>query len=189
MLRWSMLKCSSAWIAGSSPAMTNTKSFSRRVCVRVLLTTMHQKDSPSREKAEGSGAPKGASNQCPRGAIRCCHLNALRARCPHPTLPRLRGEGWEGARLPALHRGACQSDRTLRLTGPRFTRKRGRGRCPRRRSRLSGAPRAPVVVPEGSMPEPPENGVTSPARRNRTRSINRPSPVTSLERTGIVPVT
>ena len=39
------------------------------------------------------------------------------------------------------------------------------------------------------MPEPPENGVTRPARRNRTRSINRPSPVTSLERTGIVPVT
>ena len=59
----------------------------------------------------------------------------------------------------------------------------------RRESRLSGAPRAPVVVPEGSMPEPPENGVTSPARRNRTRSINRPSPVTSLERTGIVPAT
>jgi hypothetical protein len=30
------------------------------------------------------------------------------------------------------------------------------------------------------MPEPPENGVTSPARRNRTRSIVRLSPATSL---------
>jgi hypothetical protein len=39
------------------------------------------------------------------------------------------------------------------------------------------------------MPEPPENGVTSSARRNRTRSVNRPSPVTSLERAGIVAVT
>jgi hypothetical protein len=32
-------------------------------------------------------------------------------------------------------------------------------------------------MPEGSMPEPPGSGVTSPARRNRTRSINRLSPV------------
>jgi hypothetical protein len=31
------------------------------------------------------------------------------------------------------------------------------------------------------MPESPENGVTNPARRNRTRSINRPSVVTSFE--------
>jgi hypothetical protein len=30
------------------------------------------------------------------------------------------------------------------------------------------------------MPEPPEDGVTSPARRNRTRSIVRLSPATSL---------
>jgi hypothetical protein len=60
------------------------------------------KDSPSREKAEGGGAPKGASNQCPRGAIRCCHLNVLRARCPR--------------------RGARQSDRTLRLSPGRASR-------------------------------------------------------------------
>jgi hypothetical protein len=45
-----------------------------------------------------------------------------------------------------------------------------RGRYPRRQSRLSGAPRAPVVVPAGTKPGPPENGVTSPVRRNRTRS-------------------
>ena len=162
MLRWSMLKCSSAWIAGSSPAMTNTKSFSRRVCVRVLLTTMHQKDSPSREKAEGSGAPKGASNQCPRGAIRCCHLNALRARCPHPTLPRLRGRAGRGSPSGAPPRRLPKRPNASAQPGPRFTRKRGRGRCPRRRSRLSGAPRAPVVVPEGTMPGPPEDGSQLP---------------------------
>ncbi len=44
-------------------------------------------------------------------------------------------------------------------------------------SRLSGAPRAPVIVPAGTMPGPPEGGVTSPARRNRTRPIQRLSPV------------
>ena len=50
------------------------------------------------------------------------------------------------------------------------------------------APRRPVSRP-GVFPKPPENGVTSPARRNRTRSVNRPSPVTSLERASIVMVT
>jgi hypothetical protein len=41
----------------------------------------------------------------------------------------------------------------------------------------SDAPRAPVIMPAGSMPGPPGSGVTSPARRNRTRPINRLSPV------------
>jgi hypothetical protein len=49
-----------------------------------------------------------------------------------------------------------------------------RRRYPRRQSRLSGAPRAPVVVPKGTMPGPPGGWVTNPARRNRTRSTNRP---------------
>jgi hypothetical protein len=44
----------------------------------------------------------------------------------------------------------------------------------------SDAPRAPVIVPAGRCPEPPESGVTNSARRNRTRSVSRPSPVTSL---------
>ena len=43
--------------------------------------------------------------------------------------------------------------------------------------RLSEAPRTPVIMPEGTMPGPPGSGVTSPARRNRTRSINWLSPV------------
>ena len=45
---------------------------------------------------------------------------------------------------------------------PRFTRAGGRRRYPHRRSRLSGAPRAPVVVPEGTMPGPPEDGSQLP---------------------------
>ena len=73
---------------------------------------------------------------------------------------------------------------------PRFTRNTMRRRYLRLESRLSEAPRAPVVMPEGHsslhlrklrrlfvMPGPPGSGVTSPARRNRTRSINWLSPV------------
>ena len=52
-----------------------------------------------------------------------------------------------------------------------------RERYPRRQSRLSQAPGAPVVLPAGTMPKPPGSGVTSPARRNRTRPIQRLSPV------------
>jgi len=48
-----------------------------------------------------------------------------------------------------------------------------RRRYPRCQPRLSGAPRAPVVVPAGTMPGPPENGVTSLVRRNRTRTVVR----------------
>ena len=60
---------------------------------------------------------------------------------------------------------------------PRFTRNTMRRRYLRLESRLSEAPRAPVVMPAGTMPGPPGSGVTSPARRNRTRSINWLSPV------------
>ena len=60
---------------------------------------------------------------------------------------------------------------------PRFTPRRGRGRDPHRHSRLSEAPRAPVVMPAGTMPGPPGSGVTSPARRNRARPVSRLSPV------------
>ena len=60
---------------------------------------------------------------------------------------------------------------------PRFTRNTMRRRYLRLESRLSEAPRTPVVMPEGSIPKPPGSGVTSPAGRNRTRSINWLSPV------------
>jgi hypothetical protein len=85
------------------------------------------------------------------------------------------------ARLSALHRGAWRSDATPQPR-PRFPRCRGRRCYLRRVSRLSEAPRAPVVMPAGSMPGPPGSGVTSPARRYRTRPISRLSPVTPLRR-------
>jgi hypothetical protein len=84
-----------------------------------------------------------------------------------------------GTRSPSGASRRRLSQRANAATQPRpcFARSRGHGRYPRRQSRLSGAPRAPVVMPAGPMPGPPGSGVTSPARRNRTRPINRLSPV------------
>ena len=42
-------------------------------------------------------------------------------------------------------------------------------------SQSSEAPRRPVIMPADAMPGPPGSGVTSPARRNRTRSTSRMS--------------
>jgi hypothetical protein len=61
-----------------------------------------------------------------------------------------------------------------------------RGRYPRHHRRLSGAPRAPVVVPEGTMPRPPGSEVTNPARRNRARPTDRLSPVDVPSMSGIL---
>jgi hypothetical protein len=107
---------------------------------------------------------------------------------PPPNSPAHAGEGGEGARLTALRGGACQSDRTLRLSRAALHAKERAPALPAPSIALKRSTPHPGRRPQGTMPEP-GNGVTSPARRNRTRSINRPSPVTSLERTGIVPVT
>ena len=144
----------------------NDQAFSRRIGVRVLrTTTTPSKILPSVERPQGGGAPKGASNHCPHGAIGSRHLQgasgAEAARCRGPLAFR------------RSDRGACPSDRTLRLSPGRASRERaGRRRYPHRQSRLNGAPRAPVVVPEGTMPGPPRRGVTKPARRNRTCSAS-----------------
>ncbi len=80
------------------------------------------------------------------------------------------------ARLSALRHGSCPGSRTPRTRSrPRFTRKGGRGRYPRRSPRLSQAPGAPVwpKMPAGTMPGPPECEVASLARGNRARSTLR----------------
>jgi len=129
---------------------------------------------------KGGGAPTGAFLPWPHHAIRCCHLTALRAR--QRTLffssPACGGRIKEGA-LASRRSTAVSFRRPNAGTQPRprFTRTGGRRRYPRHRSRLSEAPRAPVVMPAGTMPGPPGSGVTSPARGNRTRPIDRLSPV------------
>ena len=119
--------------------------------------------------------------------------------CPAPSLPfpsPLAGEGWEGARARATEQVCAEQAQTVCFGRARLSAltqavlartserpssaqavlhaiDKQRERYPRRRPRLSGAPRAPVVMPAGAIPEPPGSGVTSPARRNRTRSVVR----------------
>jgi hypothetical protein len=108
-----------------------------------------------------------AAHRCPGAAAR-----------PSLLLPRLRGRVREGARPPSgasprlspKRASACAQPR------PRFTRTSGCGRYPHHQSRLSEAPRTPVVMPAGTMPGPPGSGSHSSARGHRTRSAYRKCP-------------
>jgi hypothetical protein len=105
------------------------------------------------KKIRGGGAPK--RRDCPVGprhAVRCCHLLALRAR---PRVQRnalafrrstavLASAMCRGSIQAALH--AMQRAGVTRTLAPR----------------LSEAPRAPVVMPAGSMPGPSESGSDEP---------------------------
>jgi hypothetical protein len=117
----------------------------------------------------------------------------------HPTMtvPAKHGSGLaKPARLSALRSGTRRNI-TFRLSlGPCLLR---RGRNAHEGAFASGhsavaAPHARVVLPEGiavclaqtaytclRCPKPPGSGVTSLARRNRTRSISRLSPVTPFK--------
>ena len=100
---------------------------------------------------------------CPRHIIRCCHLNYARARQRAFFLlpPPRAGEGREGARSPfgAPPRRLQQRANAATQPRPRFARAGGCGCYPHHRSRLSQAPGAPVVMPEGTIPEPPGSGL------------------------------
>ncbi len=123
--------------------------------------------SPSKRRASGNKGRRSAERRKP-SVVRTV-----------PPIGRGRGSDPSGDRSPS---GAPQRRLPRRANArtqprPRFTRNTMRRRYLRLESRLSEAPRAPVVMPEGTMPGPPGSGVTSPARRNRTRSINWLSPV------------
>ncbi len=126
---------------------------------------------------KGGEAPKGACQPSPCLTTRRRAANNLLA-----PINRI------GARSPsgASRRRLPQRANARTQPRPRFTRARGCRRYPHRQSRLSEAPRAPVIMPEGkavcicancvhllALPGPPGSGVTSPARRNRTRSAIR----------------
>jgi len=67
------------------------------------------------------------------------------------------------ARLSALTpRLLSQRPNALTQPRPRFTRSSRCRRYPHHRSRLSNAPCAPVIMPEGTMPGPPGSGVRNP---------------------------
>ena len=142
---------SSAWIAGSSPAMTTKKKGGE-----APKDACHPVSAPFLPKGRGCGSDP---SQTSLRSLR--NLSACGDRSP------------SGAPLRRLPRRANARTQPR----PRFTRNTMRRRYLRLESRLSEAPRAPVVMPAGTMPGPPGSGVTSPARRNRTCSINWLSPV------------
>jgi hypothetical protein len=138
-------------------------------------------------REKGSGAPKGASNQCPRprtqvDAVCATHLPARRA-------PQISARSAQpaciGARSPSgasLRHSPGRSQPALAQLQNRVSRdKPRRGVLPA----LSDLPRLNALRVDRSFcrstgdPEPPGGGVTSPARGHRSRSISRPSPVTS----------
>jgi hypothetical protein len=105
-----------------------------------------------------------ASGAVARHTRRCCHLKVLRARSPL------------GAPLTAL---AAQINATAQPR-PRFARNRMRRHYLRLESRLQRCTSRAGHSAGRFDAQAAGGGVTNPARRNRTRSVSRPSPVTSL---------
>ncbi len=105
------------------------------------------------ERKEGCGTPTDAGHCCP-------HANGVRHA---PRKRRLAPPSACGrAHLSAFHRGSCQGEYLIPKArpGPGFVGPCPRGGGPRRhRPTSSDAPRTPVLVPAGLMPEPPGNGV------------------------------
>jgi hypothetical protein len=97
-------------------------------------------------KSEGGGALIDATVRDPRRAHRCRHLSALGAWARHTGR----------ARLPALRRGSCCSERTPQLNSSDalpVTVLRRNGRYPLPAVvQCSGLPRGPVIVPDGRGP-------------------------------------
>src|SRR6202049_4660408 len=96
-------------------------------------------------KREGGGALIDATVRDPRRANRRCHLSALGAWARHTGR----------ARLPALRRGTCGSERTPPLNSSYalpVTVLRRNGRYPLPAVvQCSGLPRGPVIVPDGRL--------------------------------------
>ena len=120
-----------------------TLSFSRRTRARGLPTKAT--NSFASKKKKGGGAPK--RRNCPVGPRHASDVAT--------SIRFGRGRAFSGTRSPFgapprfLLRPYAETQ-----SGPRFT------RCSA--PRLSEAPRAPVVMPAGSMPGPPESGSDEP---------------------------
>jgi hypothetical protein len=102
---------------------------------------------------EGSGAPKGASNQCPRHTIRCRHLN-VRGR---GSAPKVGARSPSGAPLRHSPRLLPLGSASGRASWNYRVQTGGPSPAPVQR-----APRGPVVVPDGRCPKPPECGLAIP---------------------------
>jgi hypothetical protein len=143
-------------------------------------------DSPpamkGRRSAERRNHPLAAQHQ------QALPLIGARARQrTHTTLPRLRGRKG-GGRSPsgASPRRSRTRPNVSTQPRPRFTPASGCGRYPHHDWRLSEAPRAPILLPAGSMPGPPGSGahILRPQEPHPLRLPKVPSRKASLDRAG-----
>jgi hypothetical protein len=122
-------------------------------------------------KKKGSGTPANALSYA-RTQAACGTRHGERRLAPPSACGR--------ARLPAFHCGSHQRDfRPGGSASGQASREATRRSGHSRKRRLFGhsdAPRAPVVMPAGMMPEPPGCGVYRSARGRRTRSACREYP-------------
>ena len=122
--------------------------FSRRAHARALQSHFEVRSHPA-ARAEGSGAPKGASNHCPR----------IADKYTQSAQTNLRAEARQNAgraRLPALHCGTRQRSRNRLWLSSRTTfpgTRLGRVFCPPRACPVQRAPRRPVLLPAKWCPE------------------------------------
>ena len=113
-------------------------------------------------KKEGSGAPRGASNQCPRHTGKRCRLpmRGARKRATQTSVRSLRTHLLAGrARLPALHRG---------------TRQTGRSRLTQLQNHVSWDGAEAGVLPASRLSSPAGSPQTGPSA-GRVVSRSRPS--------------
>jgi hypothetical protein len=156
-------------------------SFSRRVfCSRPSFASRRYESLPpqiKRREAERRQAhPSSVRATHPHVATRTCFG---RGSAPHSQM--LPPESAAGAL--ASRRSTAVLAAQINATAqprPRFARTGGHRRYPHHRTRLQRCTSRAGHKAGRSMPKPPGSGVTNPARRNRTRSVSRPSPVTSL---------
>jgi hypothetical protein len=118
-------------------------------------------------QTKGGGAPKGASNHCPRGASRCRHLKALRAR----KRPDVGGRSPSGAPTAALARATERSNSAQAALHAK--------------ERAKALP-APSIALKRSTPHPGRSAGGDDARAARGRGYKpRPQEPHSLHRSAV----
>jgi hypothetical protein len=136
------------------------------MCIRALRTT---KILCSRGMISEKWCPVFGQGSCaPKEGASAERARKIRGPCVRGTAARL---AIDALCLPALHLRRLPRRANARTQRrPRFTWMRGRTRYPRHHSRVSGPPRAPAILPAGTMPDRPGAGLQAP--RGGTASVN-----------------
>jgi hypothetical protein len=155
------------------PPRSKQRSFSFRFAPGNEREAKRRKAQPSIGRAAPASV---AAHWCPGAA----------ANPHHP--PRACGGGKGGGRSPsgASPRRSRTRPNVSTQPRPRFTPASGCGRYPHHDWRLSEAPRAPILLPAGSMPGPPGSGahILRPQEPHPLRLPKVPSRKASLDRAG-----